>query len=54
MTLAEAQKMGYDSHKHDEDLGYFRGNRRFLFHHLLSKLGLSVNSRWDKNGNWLW
>jgi hypothetical protein len=23
-------------------------------YHLLSKLGIQVNSRWDKNGNWLW
>jgi hypothetical protein len=53
-TLNQAKEMGYKPHKHDEDLGYFRGNRRFLFHHLLSKIGLSVNSRWDKNGNWLW
>ncbi len=54
MTLAEARVKGYKPHKHDEDLGYFRGNRRFLFHHLLSKIGFSVNSRWDRNGNWLW
>jgi hypothetical protein len=25
-----------------------------LFHHFLSKLGFPVNSRWDRNGNWLW
>lgn len=54
MTLSEAVSKGYKPHSHDEDLGYFRGNRRFLFHHILSKLGLQVNSRWDKNGNWLW
>lgn len=54
VTLKQAVEMGYNPHKHDQDLGYFRGNRRFLFHHLLSKIGLSVNSRWDKNGNWLW
>jgi len=54
MTLSEALEKGYKPHKHDEDLGYFRGNRRFLFHHLLSKFGFPVNSRWDKNGNWLW
>ena len=53
-TLKQAREKGYKPHKHDEDLGYFRGNRRFLFHHLLSKIGLSVNSRWDRNGNWLW
>ena len=54
MTLSEAVSGGYKLHNHDEDLGYFRGNRRFLFHHLLSKLGIRVNSRWDQNGNWLW
>lgn len=54
ITLAEAVAQGYKPHGHDEDLGYFRGTRRFLFHHLLSKLGIQVNSRWDKNGNWLW
>ncbi len=54
MTLIEARAKSYQPHKHDEDLGYFRGNRQFLFHHILSKFGLPVNSRWDKNGNWLW
>lgn len=54
MTLNEALAKGYKPHKHCQDLGYFRGNRRFLFHHLLSKLGITINSRWDKNGNWLW
>ncbi|MBN2125743.1 MAG: hypothetical protein JW821_15710 [Deltaproteobacteria bacterium] len=54
MTLSEALAKGYQPHKHCEDLGYFRGNRRYLFHHLLSKLGFQINSRWDKNGNWLW
>ena len=54
MTLAEAIAEGYKPHTYDEELGYFKGNRRFYFHHLLSKLGISVNSRWDKNGNWLW
>ncbi len=54
MTLSEARAEGYEPHTHDQDLGYFQGNRRFLFHHLLSKLGVRVNSRWDKNGNWLW
>jgi hypothetical protein len=54
MTLSEALSKGYKPHEHDEDLGYFRGNRRFLFHHILSKFGFPVNSRWDKNGNWLW
>ncbi len=54
MTLSEALSKGYKPHDHDQSLGYFRGNRRFLFHHLLSKIGLQANSRWDKNGNWLW
>ena len=54
MTFSEALAEGYKPHSHDEDLGYFKGNRRFLFHHILSKLGMKVNSRWDKEGNWLW
>lgn len=54
MTLSEALSKGYQPHEHDKDLGYFRGNRRFLFHHILSLLGVKVNSRWDKNGDWLW
>ncbi|MFC1533341.1 hypothetical protein ACFLZG_02225 [Thermodesulfobacteriota bacterium] len=53
-TLSEALAKGYKPHIHDSDLGYFKGNRRFLFHHFLSKLGMKVNSRWDKDGNWLW
>lgn len=54
MTLSEARAKGYQPHNYCEELGYFRGNRRFLFHHFLSKLGFPVNSRWDRNGNWLW
>ena len=54
MTLSEALAQGHKPHTHDRDLGYFRGNRRFLFHHLMSKLGMEINSRWDKDGNWLW
>jgi hypothetical protein len=54
MTLSEAIKDGYNPHEYDTELGYFRGNRRFLFHHILSKLGMNVNSRWDRDGNWLW
>jgi hypothetical protein len=54
MTLSEARARGLQPHAHDEDLGYFRGNRRFLFHDLLAAIGIQVNSRWDKNGNWLW
>lgn len=53
-TLQEALKMGYKPDPHCQELGYFRGNRLFLFHYLLSKLGYPVNSRWDKHGNWLW
>ena len=54
MTLSEALSKGYRPHQHDIDLGYFRGNRRFLFHQVLSMCGVKVNSRWDKDGNWLW
>jgi len=53
-TLSEALAQDYRPHAHCQELGYFKGNRRFLFHHLLSKIGLQVNSRWDRNGNWLW
>lgn len=54
MTLSEALSKDYKPHDHDQSLGYFKGNTRFLFHHLLSKIGVQVNSRWDNNGNWLW
>lgn len=54
MTLAEAKKLGYTPHSHDIELGYFKGNRNFLFHHILSKLGMDINSRWNANGDWLW
>jgi hypothetical protein len=54
MTLSEALAKGYKPHLHDMELNYFRGNRRFLFHDMLSKLGMEVTSRWDKRGNWLW
>ncbi len=53
-TLKKAVEMGYTPDPHCRELGYFRGNRLFLFHYLLSKIGFPVNSRWDKNGNWLW
>lgn len=53
-TLSWAISNGYKPHDYDVELGYFKGNRRFLFHHILSKLGMNVNSRWDKDGNWLW
>jgi hypothetical protein len=54
MTLSEALAKGYKPHEYDTELGYFSGNRRFLFHHILAKLGFNVNSRWDRDGNWLW
>lgn len=54
MTLSEALGKDFKPHPHCQDLGYFRGNRRFLFHDILSKLGMEITSRWDKNGNWLW
>ena len=54
VTLAEALDKGYKPHRHCDDLGYFKGTRRFLFHHILSKIGISVNRRWDINGNRLW
>ena len=54
MTFSEAVAKGYKPHDHCEELGYFRGTRLFLFYHILSKLGMEVNSRWDKDGNWLW
>jgi len=54
MTLSEALTEGYKPHNHCQELNYFRGNRRFLFHDMLSILGVQVNSRWDKDGNWLW
>lgn len=54
MTLSEALLEGYKPHDYDIELGYFRGNPRFLFHHVLSRLGMNVPSRWDKDGNWLW
>lgn len=53
-TLAQATAAGYAPDPHCRELGYFRGNTRFLFHHLLSKLGFKVNGRWDSEGNWLW
>jgi hypothetical protein len=53
-TLKAALTKGYKQDPHCQALGYFRGNKRFLFHHLLSKVGIGVNSRWDKDGNWLW
>jgi hypothetical protein len=54
MTLAEALSEGYKPHDYDTELGYFEGNSRFLFYHILSRLGMNVPSRWDKDCNWLW
>ena len=45
MTLSEAEAKGFKPHHYCEELGYFKGNRQFLFHYLLSKLGFPVNSR---------
>ena len=53
-TLEKALADGFTADPYCQSLGYFRGNRRFLFHHLVSKLGIQVNSRWDTHGNWLW
>jgi len=53
-TLADALEKGFKPDPRCRELGYFRGNRLFLFHYMLSKFGFPVNSRWDKNGNWLW
>ena len=53
-VLSEAKKEGFKPDSHCQDLGYFRGNRLFLYQYILSKCGIQYNSRWDKNGNWLW
>lgn len=53
-TLADAIAEGYKPDPHCQSLGYFRGNTRFLLYQLLFKLGVEVDSRWDKYGNWLW
>jgi hypothetical protein len=54
MILSEARKKGFKPDQHSRDLGYFRGNTLFLYQYVLSKFGIQYNSRWDKNGNWLW
>jgi hypothetical protein len=54
MTLGEAKRQGFTPDQHSIDLGYFRGNRLFLYQYMLSKFGVHYNSRWDSNGNWLW
>lgn len=53
-TLKDAVAKGFSPDPHCRELGYFRGNTQFFFHHLISQLGIDVNSRWDKYGNWLW
>jgi len=54
MIFSEAKEKGFKSDSHCQNLGYFRGNRLFLYQYVLSKFGIQYNSRWDKNGNWLW
>lgn len=54
MVLSKAKERGFNPDPHCQDLGYFRGNTLFLYQSILSKLGIQYNSRWDKNGNWLW
>ena len=53
-TLQQALQKGYRPDPHCQELGYFSGNRLFLFHYLLGKAGFPMNSRWDSDGNWLW
>jgi hypothetical protein len=54
MVLSEAKERGFKPDPHCQDLGYFRGNTLFLYQAILSKFGIQYNSRWDKDGNWLW
>jgi len=54
MPLSEAKQKGFKPHPQSIDLGYFKGNRLFLYQYVLSKIGIRYNSRWDKDGNWLW
>lgn len=55
MKLSEAKRQGFIPHQQSINLGYFKGNRLFLYQYVLSKIaGIQYNSRWDKNGNWLW
>ncbi len=53
-SLDEALKKGFKPDPRCEALNYFKGNTRFLFHDLLARIGVSVNSRWDREGNWRW
>jgi hypothetical protein len=54
MPLSEARTKGFKPDQLHIDLGYFRGNTLFLYQYILSKFGVRYNSRWDKNGDWLW
>ena len=54
MLLSEAKAKGFTPDQFSVDLGYFKGNTLFLYQYVLSKLGVRYNSRWDKDGNWLW
>jgi hypothetical protein len=53
-SLDEAIKRELRPDPRCEALNYFKGNTRFLFHDLLARMGVSVNSRWDREGNWRW
>jgi hypothetical protein len=53
-SLDEAIKKGLRPDPRCDALNYFKGNTRFLFHDLLARMGVSVNSRWDREGNWRW
>jgi hypothetical protein len=54
MSLSEAKKQGFRPHQQSIGLGYFTGNRLFLYQYVVSKIGIQYNGRWDKNGDWLW
>lgn len=54
MLLSQARAKGFMPDRLSIDLGYFRGNTLFLYQYILSKFGVRYNSRWDKDGNWLW
>lgn len=54
MVLSDAKEKGFKSDPYCQDLAYFRGNTLFLYQSILSSLGIQYNSRWDKNGDWLW
>ena len=54
MPFSEAREKGFKADPHCEDLGYFRGNTLFLYQYVFSRIGLQFNSRWGKNGDWLW